>query len=426
MERRVWLRERRVSLASLRLSVILAVPLTILIAWRVVTLGLADHYLSVDEPERALDLRPDHFAALERLAVASFDSDPTQSRQLLERILLANPVRGIDYARLGVLLDRAGHAEDAAVAMANAVRLAPAQVSTRLMAGAFAIEQNDVIGALQNLSVAMTRRPALREKFYPALLQLANHQGNLEAFRTLISDAELPWWPGFVAYGANKADQLDVVMRLFELSQSSSFNALHGRYFDAVLRRLQREGLWLDARLAWMDSLPEDQLKGMMNLFNGSFEDPISDVGFDWVRQKAGYLLVERRPTAAVDGQYALSILFRGPRVQYRHLSQFVMLPKGNWVLQGYVRSEDFETEYGLTWTVSCVGPPEREIGRTGAFKGTAAWRDFLLRFTVPDVDCPVQIVRLQLEGRVALDFEARGEVWLDAMSIKPSQASAP
>ena len=410
----------------LHIFIIPIVLLAMAIAWRIVTLGLADFYTARGETESALAWRPSHFGALEAAAMQVFQANPAQAREWLTRALAANPVRGVNYARLGVLWGLEGQTDKAAIAMAMAVRLAPAQVATRLIAAAFALEHGDVAGALQSWSVVMTQRPALRPSLYPVLLRIAEHPDHREALKTLVNSAELPWWPSFVVYAINSKESLEVVMHLFQLSQTSADNSLSGQTFNAVLKRLQGEGLWLNARLAWMDSLKDEQLQVMGNLFNGSFEQPISDIGFDWIRQPAGYILVERALTNAVDGRYALSVHFRGPRVQYRHLSQTIMLPPGRYNLRGHVRPEDFQAEYGLQWTISCSGAQKRQIGQTESFLGSSAWRSFTVPFTVPATDCPAQVVRLHLDGRVALDFDARGTVWFDAMTVKPSTVPSP
>lgn len=391
----------------------------VFLAWRIVTLGLAEHYVAQGEPERALMLRPAHPAALQQMAIQSFESDPNAARIWLERALSANPVHGMSYARLGALWELGGASDKAGLAIDTALELAPAEVDVRLIAAAVALGRDDLVGLLDNWDVAMTRRGALRREFYPLLLALAAYQENLPAFAALVDSHPMPWWPGFVAHAAANAEQLDVAMRLFNLSQSSEYNALSGHPFGAVLRRLQREGLWLDAHLAWMDSLPGSQLDNMGNLFNGSFEQAITDIGFDWMRSRAGHIVVEPAPTHAVDGEHALYVHFRGPRVQFRHLSQLLLLPPGEYVLRGHARPDGFEAVHGLMWTVACTGSGERRIAQTPHFKGRGPWRSFDTAFAVPADNCPAQIVRLQLDGRVPLDFEASGTVWFDAMSVE-------
>jgi len=399
----------------------------LLLAWRIVTANLADHSLASGDPLRALALRGDHFAALDAAAIDSLRSNPGHAVALLQQSIVANPARGMSYARLGALWDLEGLASDKVpTAIEVGVRLAPAQVDTRLMAAAVEFGRDNLAAALEHWDVVMTRRGAVRQELYPLLLSLAKHPENLGAFRSLVGTRPVQWWPWFVAYAANNAEELEVAMRLFNLNRGSGLNPVVGQPLGAVLRRLQREGLWLDAHLVWLNSLSEMQIEGMGNLFNGSFEQTISDIGFDWIRARAGHIVVEPTPTQAVDGEHALRVHFRGPRVQFRHLSQLVMLPPGDYVLHGYARPEGFEAVHGLMWTVSCVGERERRVGQSPHFKGRGPWQSFEATFTVPSQGCPAQIVRLQLDGRVPLDYEARGVIWFDAMSIHRQTATPP
>jgi hypothetical protein len=392
-----------------------------LVAWRVVTLGLADHRVSQGAYYPALELRPHHFVALERAALDVAETQPERAFQMLERALVENPVRGMTYARLGALSELHGDGARARVAVDAAIRHAPESVDVRLVSSVVELARNDLLAALLHWNVALQRRSSLRQELYPTLLSLAEQPGNLPAFVELLDRGALgPWWPWFVAYAAERAGQLETVASLYAVSRDSEHNPVRERPLGQVLLRLQREGLWLDARLAWLESLPEEQLAGMGNVFNGGFEVPITDMGFDWIRQRAGHIVVERMPTQAVEGDHALLVQFRGPRVQFRHLSQLVMLPPGSYVLRGQARPDGLETAHGLLWTVACANAPGRRLGATSHFKGRGGWQAFEADFVVPAENCPVQVLRLELGGRVALDFDARGAVWFDAMSIAP------
>ncbi|NMG16662.1 hypothetical protein [Aromatoleum bremense] len=391
-----------------------------LAAWRIVTLNLADHYADAGETVAAAELPGvEHPVALTREARQLLDADPQEAVALLQRAVRADPTYGLSYALLGALWEKAGDERRARSAIDAAAAFAPAKVDVRLIAAGFELGRNDLAAALRHSSVALTRRGSLRAAMFPELLRIADEPANRAALSALLAEP-VAWWPAFVAFAANKGERLETVMALYALSEASVANSLQGHGLAAVLRRLQREGLWLDARLAWMSALPVEQLEGMGNVFNGGFEQPLSGVGFDWVSAKAGHVLAEPLPTPGATGAAALNVVFRGPRVRYRHLSQHVMLEPGSYVLRGRVRPDGLEAKPGLTWTVACIGGArEREIGVTEYFSGRSAWRKFETPFTVPAVQCPAQVLRLQLGGQVALDFEASGPIWFDDIVIE-------
>jgi hypothetical protein len=102
-------------------------------------------------------------------------------------------------------------------------------------------------------------------------------------------------------------------------------------------------------------------------------------------------------------------------------LSQLLALPAGEYTLRGRVRADGLEASPGLIWAITCRGKKEYRIGQTGHFSGRSVWRAFETRFSVPAENCPAQILRLQLDGRVALDFEAKGSIWFDDIRIERS-----
>ena len=394
--------------------------LALLVGWRVVVVGMSDFHAASGQPEKALEWRANHHAALDTVATGLVEADQTKSIDLLACSLSANPLHGLTFARLATLLELSGDAPRATLALEQAIRLAPQHSDTRHIATAIALARNNLPGALEHWNVVLTRRADLRSEIFPTVLALASQPANLPAIEQLLQSGPVPWWPRFMSYAANEADDWAVPVQLYRISKRAAAESLTPPALNAFLNRLQREGFWLDARLAWLDSLDEAQLHNLGNVFNGSFEQPISNIGFDWVNRRVSQVVVEPTPTQAVDGEYALRVHFRGPRIRYSHFSQLLMLPPGHYRLDGFVRPEGLETANGVMWTISCHGGSTQRIAATRPIKGrTGSWRPFTQGFSVPAEDCPAQRLRLQLDGRAALDFEARGTVWFDALTIK-------
>ena len=57
-------------------------------------------------------------------------------------------------------------------------------------------------------------------------------------------------------------------------------------------------------------------------------------------------------------------------------------------------------------------------LAESEPFVGSDEWRSFAVDFVVPDRECPAQLLRLELDGRVELDFEALGGAWFDDLAI--------
>ncbi len=71
----------------------------------------------------------------------------------------------------------------------------------------------------------------------------------------------------------------------------------------------------------------------------------------------------------------------------------------------------------GVQWSIYCVGSA-KAMAHSERFTGTDHWQHFAVQFKIPVENCAVQMLRLELAGRSALDFEAKGAIWFDDLSI--------
>ena len=62
----------------------------------------------------------------------------------------------------------------------------------------------------------------------------------------------------------------------------------HRRRTPCIIDRLEREVAGRSAYQSWINSLPREQQQRIGYVFNGDFESPISNVGFDWIVAAAG------------------------------------------------------------------------------------------------------------------------------------------
>ncbi|MBM4221361.1 MAG: hypothetical protein FJ170_05375 [Gammaproteobacteria bacterium] len=395
---------------------VLAVIAAVL-AWRMLTINMAEYFAREPGSEAAaLKWAPHHPQALFAQGVASAARDAERAADELAAALRANPTNGPAYAALARLHEAAGDVPAAARAMETAAAMAPRRIDVQTEAAAFWMRRGDIARALLHWDVVLTFGTDLRARLFPDLLRLVEQPATLAAFAPLLQK-EVAWWPDFFAYAANNAAQVDTVQALFNL-QAKGPNATSAPALRTFLGRLQREGLWTEAYFIWLNSLSKEQINNVGNLFNGGFEYPISSVGFDWIIDPLPQVLVETAATHGSTGSRALHVVFRGSKTAYRHLRQHLLLPPGSYSLRGRVRPESLETAQGLQWAVWCAGG-KAPLATSERFLGSDQWRHFSLQFAVPKADCPVQMVRLELAGRTVLDFEARGGIWFDDISVE-------
>lgn len=393
-----------------------------LLAWQVLAVNVAEYFAQQPGNEAvALQWQPRHPHALllqgMDSAQAVADTPPSVALAQLREALRANPASGRSYVILGQLLEKSGDLPAAQHAMDAAAVMAPRRTDVQMDVAAFWLRQGDVARALQHWDIALAFNADARNILFPALLHLAENPATLPAFAPLLKK-QLTWWPAFFSFAASKAQQVATAHALFALQQKGP-NTMSESALRTFVGRLQREGLWTDAYFVWLNNLPGEQINSVGNLFNGGFEYPLSNLGFDWIAHPLSHVLVETAATFGSTGSRALHVVFRGAKLKYNHLYQHLLLTPGKYTLRGRVRPESLETSQGLQWVIACQGRQATLLGNSERFLGSDQWRYFSLSFEVPETDCDVQSLRLELAGRAALDLEARGSIWFDDMTIE-------
>lgn len=390
------------------------------LAWRAITTNMAEFYAR--EPgsaATALLWEPRHPYALYEGGIAQIAGDAGLAARQLTEAIRENPSGGRSYAALARLREASGDVQAAERAMEAAAAMAPQRTDVQAEAAAFWMRRGSVARALLHWDVVLTFDAELRARLFPDLLVLAEHPEALRAFDALLKAREASWWQDFLAYAVANARQIDTVRALFAMRPLAPDDGRkrHDTALKVFLNRLQQEGLWTEAYVTWLNTLAKEQINTVGNLFNGGFEYPLSNIGFDWVVQPVQQVSVETISTHGSTGSKALYVAFRGSKTAYRHLRQNLLLPPGSYALRGRVRPEALETSHGLQWSVVCPGANE-PLATSERFLGSDHWRHFSVQFVVP-ANCPVQTLRLELAGRATLDFEARGGIWFDDMIVE-------
>jgi hypothetical protein len=206
------------------------------------------------------------------------------------------------------------------------------------------------------------------------------------------------------------------VRRLFSLSRKGP-NILPPEAMRAYLARLQNDGEWTEAWFAWLSSLTKEELARSAYVYNGSFELRPTSIGFDWIYQPSPAVVMETATTYGSTGERALHLVFKGLRIKFEHLYQYLLLPSGTYYLQGRARPDNLKAAQGMQWALYCLGKNE-PLTVTDRFSGVDQWTRFRSQFTVP-AGCPVQLLRLELAGRIALDYDVSGSIWFDDLSVE-------
>ncbi|MFO1433609.1 MAG: hypothetical protein U1F76_26520 [Candidatus Competibacteraceae bacterium] len=393
--------------------------LAALLAWRMIVLDLAAFYAEQRTPQAALTALAwdsEQPTALADRAYALPATASTEAETLLRQALYQNPADANLYLALADLQQRKGKMEQAAPLVTLASELAPMNAGVQLRAADFWLKQGQLQKALTGINVALSLRPSLGVDLYPSLLKLVEEPRARPLLASFYRNPP-PWWLDFFRYTAVNAGSLEPLRALYREQLKQGGKPAAGQQ-QIYLTRLQQEGQWLELYFNWLNTLQPEQLKALGYLYNGDFELPFSQQGFDWQAPRVNGVIVETVPTYGSSGKKALHIQFQGLRVAFSHLYQYLLLEPGRYRLQGRSRVDSLQTERGVQWNLSCIGRDSRPLGSSERFLGTTEWQPFAIEFTVPVNGCRVQRLQLVLLGRALLDFEAQGSIWFDDMTI--------
>lgn len=372
---------------------ILALAVTlVLLVWRLVSAND-----SIVDIEQLRSLWGSDRPAVVEAAAAALSQQPIDGRLYL--ILAAN--RESTYPEQALRLAKVG------------AQLAPRDVSVQLAAAAMMARHNQLDKALSGWSEALRQNPALGSQLHPLLAELARTSSGRAALIGQMTRSP-DWWPAFYRYLARRIDDLEIVRTFYHESVLSN-DAASQIVWQAFLRRLEQEGLWREAYFVWIDRVARSNLSVLGNLYNGDFNAPISNTGFGWRWLAPQGVTLDTGYAKGARSDRALKLSFDGREHQFADFYQPLLLPPGRYQLRGLGRTIELRDTAGLRWAVRCRS--HDELGVSRRFAGNQRWQLFRIEFSVPDVNCDFQELRLELAENKA--FPTRGEVWFDNMLIK-------
>lgn len=387
-----------------------AAVLALLIVWRIIVSGTAVLLAPGDAKASQSAASPLESSASEA---------PWRAR------LARNPT---DYAALVMLalnLERQGKTAEAAGAMREALKLAPANETTMVTAATFHLRVGDEASALAILRRAVELNPTASDSVWPIFAAVLD-SGRHDKFFADAARDNVGWWPGFFAVACRAGKNTDAVQRAFALR--ASFATVTPAERKCMIERLERENRWAQAYQSWINSLPPQQRGRIGYVFNGDFEHSISQVGFDWIADPQDGVNVETQQIQGAKGQRALRIEFVRKRWTRSPVQQYLMLAPGRYRFEGRGRADGLDTWIGVQWGLYCFedeGKLGRQLARGDRFRGTSDWVDFQDDFSVGK-DCPVQVLRLELsnprqDASTPGDVVTRinGNVWFDDFRVR-------
>ena len=339
-----------------------------------------------------------------------------QIRDWAELALLNDPLNARALRILGQLSHGAADEERAAKLMQGAANRSLRESMAVHWLMQKSLEKKDHISAIQYADVLLRTRRRFAEPVTATLVQIAENKEASGELKKLLAENP-PWRAEFFSAALHSITDartpLDLLLSIKHAPSPPTAAELRA-YLNFLIEHKFEEL----AHYAWLQFLSPEQLNGAGLLFNGSFEFLPSGLPFDWVIAPGSGVTIDTVARPNQDGQHALFMEFGHGRVDFGGITQLILLSPGSYQIKGKFKGQ-LRGRRGFEWRVTCAGGETMPIGKSPMVTGvTPAWQEFEFFFTVPDVGCRAQHLRLELAARSASEQLVSGSLWYDELNI--------
>ena len=391
--------------------------LLVFCAWRALGIGMADWWAR-QNPEAALQWRPDHAEAALQAAEVAVYSDPRSeavarwSRQAIS----SYPLDGRPYR---LLAGTAGMPVNLGKALHEiAAERSPRDYLSQAWVINAALQTRDFRRAVGMLDRMLRARPEIAHHLTPVLAGIASTPEAQPALADAL--AKNPPWReprfGSIVEAASSGQALTPLMR--ELRARTG--GVTPQEQAAWINRLLRDGQYGFAYLAWIESLSPEQQQRIGNVYDGGFELLPSGAAFEWHLQDVAGAQVERAWVEGGSGAASLRIVFDERSREFSHVGQTLLLAPGRYRFSGRDRMMGIDEGAGLEWVLSCV-ESGKQIAQSPRLWGQHDWQMFAVEFEVPAQACSGQ--RLVLRRPVVAASSVSGVAAFDDLTIEKKYA---
>ena len=348
-------------------------------------------------------------------------------RELAERAIAQDPLNARAFRILGQISERTSDEMQTQKLMQAAVRRSLLESVAVYWMMRKSFQDQNYKEALRYADILMRTRPQALGPIMPIMGKMAELPEASADLKLLLS-TNPPWRPQFLSSVPNAISDartpLDILLSLKDTANPPTATDLRP-YLDFLIGH----GFFDLAYYTWLQFLRPEQLAQAGHLYNGGFDAPPSGTPFDWVLTKGTGVTAQVASKSDKPGERALFLQFGPGRVDYREVTELIMLSPGSYQFQGKYKG-DLVSERGLEWRVICAAKEQNVIGRGLVSRSTTAqWQDLEFSFTVPAADCPAQYVKLVFDARSASEKFISGNIWFDDFKIareEPTVATQP
>jgi len=341
---------------------------------------------------------------------------PEQSEASAVLALRQNPSNGGAATHLMSLYEAQGRAAEADQVAELASKLWPAHTYTRSNLADYWLRRDRPDKQVQEWNVLLTRDRSFRKTLFP-LLKKVVERDDLSPIILPFVQAPPVWWDSFFAY-LSRDLEFSRLADLYRLRVAAP-DGLSLSEQNNYVKRLIKERRWEEAHDTWFLALTPRQMRyGSGLLYDGGFESDVFNQAFGWRLSRSKNPRIKPDITYGIKGRKALQVILRKQDpINFRHISQRLMLSKGTYQLGLRYRTDTLKTTKGLSWRIRCVEGGKEVLGESTPLLGSNPWSSLSVNFTVPE-SCSVRMLRLVSTSRFRHDQFYQGSAWFDDIQI--------
>jgi tetratricopeptide (TPR) repeat protein len=361
-----------------------------------------------------------YYRALGDLAYAARDDGGLRKALIRYReSILRNPTDGRAWLGLARVLGDTGRKGDARAAVQMAARVDRINKSLQWDAGLFLLLDDRVLDSIPLFRQYVTLVPS--ELGNVALMFYTMGLSPSFILERFVPEGYAPYrsYLNFLMQNGRVVESKEVWQRMGDFSRSRED---HLSYLNFLIGANAIE----DARPLWQEYVRQfgllgDEDPGESLIWNGGFELPIQDGGFDWRVGEAEGVRVFLDQDVKRSGYSSLSAQFFGTANPEIYLARQVVPVKGGtaYFLRARIATDELTTTNGILLEVTSHAC-DPFVTKTSPIAGSTLWQDVELKFTAPG-GCKAVMVGIKREKSEKFDNKISGDAWVDSVTLTPA-----
>lgn len=316
-----------------------------------------------------------------------------------KRIIDLSPQDGRGYSLLGEIRYRQKQEANANALFIKALTIAPTEVNALVHRINFTLKNGQIDSAIEYLDTLLRRWPKTLKAIAKSVIALARDKSASQ----LLSDKmmENPPWRGAVITVLSRDIGGLGFLQKFLLREKSIGKPVSMPTIAEVTQQLIKLKQYSAAYRTFIFTLSQKERKALGFVFNSDFSLAPDYRPFNWRIVEAGDADIEfsvQRDNGATGGA---TVGFRDVPTKLGNLYQYIFLPSGRYQMTTNVSARQLKTPKKLFWQLYCLSGIG-ELVRLPVPEGSFSNQRLTVKFEVPAIKCPIQLVRLKTDLKTA------------------------